>query len=97
MAVFCPECKEPLTWTLWGAQEHNCMARVCIRCGKQGNWTDEHLCDDVRRRLARREKQRDAVVAILEREVLEYGENTDLHVAEEIIAKLNQLGVTDDT
>lgn len=68
----------------------------CARCGKQLTWkvwgVDEHLCDDERRRLARREKQVAAVVAIMRRRYIGHHDS----VAEEIVAKLNQLGVTED-
>ena len=73
------------------------MATFCPRCNEQlhGLPKDQpHLCKDVQRRLRRREKQRDAVVDILRA----YGVGVDraMRSAEEIVAKLANMGVEED-
>ena len=71
------------------------MARyTCVRCNEESNTLDApHLCKDVKKRFARREKQRDAVVRILaiNRHAITNLELVD--VAEEIVTKLAQMGV----
>lgn len=78
------------------------MATHCPRCGTQvhGLPADQpHLCSDISKRLARREKQVEAVRFIL----MAHGFNADLHagagstrLAERIVTKLAQMGVADD-
>lgn len=73
------------------------MYRKCARC-KQKVWAIDppHMCKDVRQRLQKREKQRDAVVQIL----LEYIRDLDvpdiIPIAEQIVEKLMKMGVEDD-
>ena len=77
----------------------------CTRCHVVCFTTNPpHVCKDVAARHKRREKQRDAVVRILAREQaflrmdgLDGGftENA-VRVAEDIVARLAQMGVTED-
>lgn len=75
------------------------MASYCTRCKQQvhGRPQDQpHLCKDIAKRLARRERQVQAVLDIFDQS------KTGLHVdagrrcAEAIVVKLNQMGVIDD-
>ena len=72
------------------------MARYwCERCEEECNTLSEpHLCKDVLARFKRREKQADAVEALLIGKVLD---GIDMRaLAERVVGKLNQLGVTED-
>ena len=75
------------------------MARYeCERCNAVCFTTDPpHLCKDIQKRLIRQEKQRDAVVAILEDH---YGYELDgiliINLAEKIIERLNKLNLHQD-
>ncbi len=66
--------------------------RYCERCHEERH--GEHLCADIAKRLARRERQVQAVLAIWA------GRDpiiaTSRKVAEEIVQKLSELGVQDD-
>lgn len=70
--------------------------RYCGRCGEpvHGRPEDQpHICADIQKRITRREKQVQAVIDILARP----GRSTDARtVAESIVKKLSQLGVTED-
>lgn len=71
------------------------MASYCSRCSVQLHSTPEHqphLCADVQKRLVRRNRQVDAVEKLLEF----CGEFDRRTLAETIVIKLNQLGVTED-
>lgn len=70
------------------------MARYqCPRCGVTENTTNPpHLCADIAARLKRRERQVQAVLDVLHG----FNLSRDRDVAEAIVAKLNQLGVTED-
>jgi hypothetical protein len=65
----------------------------CPRCDEESNTLSEpHLCRDIARRLARRERQVEAVLGILD----EYDSHPGGHaMAEAIVAKLSQMGVAD--
>jgi hypothetical protein len=73
------------------------MARYwCERCGEESNTLSEpHLCKDIKRRLARRTKQVNAVIDILADAAVD-PQPTRRQLAEEIVAALAHLGVTDD-
>ena len=72
--------------------------RNCTRCGAEVHMSAEnqpHLCADIAKRLARREKQIAAVVEILGPGELPFGRDINT-VAEIIVKKLSEMGVTDD-
>lgn len=70
--------------------------KYCVRCNAEVHGLPQnqpHLCADVKRRLARREAQRDAVVVILDAHVTV---QTARRLAELIVAKLANMGVEQD-
>ena len=71
----------------------------CVRCGAEVFGLPQHqphLCADIVKRLARRERQRDAVVELLD-EAFQIGNpNLVRNVAEDIVAKLANMGVEND-
>lgn len=77
------------------------MARYeCGRCNEVCFTTNpEHICKDIRKRLARREKQVNAVVGVLD-DKMSYYPNGDTKlresVAREIVMILANMGVEDD-
>lgn len=74
------------------------MARYwCERCGEESNTLSElHLCKDVKRRLERRERQRDAVLNILAEEGGIRSNALLVDVAERIVTVLARMGVAED-
>lgn len=65
---------------------------TCVRCGVTGHPNVEHICADVKRRHERRVKQAAAVRALL---LNAYGDANGT-LAEEIVATLARMGVTED-
>lgn len=65
---------------------------ICVRCGAVGHPDVEHVCADIARRLARREKQAAAVRELL---LDAYGDANGA-LAEKIVATLARMGVTED-
>lgn len=76
------------------------MARYeCPRCNKICFTTEpEHVCKDIRQRLARREKQIRATMGILDSEMPHPNADEDFRrmVAEKIVGVLANLGVDND-
>lgn len=74
------------------------MARyTCVRCGATCQTTDPpHLCADKAARLRRRERQRDEAAKILRAAFPTQPPAVINHVAEVVVRKLAQLGVTED-
>lgn len=74
------------------------MARYdCARCGAVYHIVGDaepHICKDIYQRLKRRERQVAAVIDILEDAMDGYGDPR--HVAENIVATLANLDVTND-
>jgi hypothetical protein len=74
------------------------MARYnCERCGVVCHTTEApHLCKDVAARLKRREQQADAVVKLM----VAFGAHSDpvdrRLLADAIVKKLSEMGVTED-
>lgn len=73
-------------------------AKNCVRCGAEAfglvrSEADIHVCKDVAKRLARQERQIEAVVGILQQHDLSSRER---RLAELIVRRLNQLGIADD-
>lgn len=76
--------------------QHPIVARYeCPRCGEVCFTTNpEHLCKDIAKRLARRERQVEEVMDIL---LASTEEISSLRTtAEQIVLRLSQLGVTDE-
>lgn len=75
------------------------MARYwCERCGAESNTLSEpHLCKDITKRLARRERQVATVLDIM-RTHAPWRSHDEINqtIAEEIVQKLAQLGVQED-
>lgn len=76
------------------------MARYeCVRCDEVCFTTNpEHLCKNIRQRLARREKQIKATIGILDSEMPNANPDADYRrsVAEKIVTILANMGVTEE-
>lgn len=80
------------------------MPTYCQRCHEQLHGLPEdqpHLCKDIKRRLARREKQKAAVESLIAAWLLSMDANVTLEwnvgpLAENIVAKLANMGVEED-
>ena len=77
------------------------VPRQCARCKADvhGKPADQpHLCADLAVRLVRRQRQVDAVIAILRNRRMDDGIDDDLlrEAAEDIVKKLANLGVEND-
>jgi len=73
--------------------------RYCDRCKAELHGTAQdqpHLCPDLSKRLARRKRQVDAIIPVIEAAQERYYMADPRPYAEEIVAKLAHLGVEDD-
>ena len=58
--------------------------RECVRCGAPIHWRTPHLCADIERRRARRERQVSIVLGV--------APSLSREAAETIVIRLNELG-----
>jgi hypothetical protein len=83
----------------WECTRPNCKETYFVVDGKiSGTEEKEHICKDIRQRLARRNKQAKATVAILDEYFPTHNPDPEFRqaVAEAIVTRLVNMGVEND-